>query len=233
MSYVAEPIARRGDADVDVNWQQEMMLLGLDVGDTHAVASSSDHIAMIGPQVVAQLIGGYSGLQQNGVYDEAEAQKLAESVSRNVRATLPYKTYTLADLKTGTDTSHARMLEYRAELRTSLAPLLLNTRNELELYAKYFETSDEKYLDELRAAADKYREAAELTAAVVVPRDAVNYHIAILNAMQEFSVVLDEMTARVGDPFASAALLRSYNEAESDMFFSFDKLASYYGQKKP
>ncbi len=232
-SYTAEPLARGGDPDVDINWQQEMMLLGLDVGETHGVASTTDHLAMIGPQVLAQLIGGYSGLQEDGIYDPAKAEKLAESVSRNLRATVPSKAYTLAELKTDSDTSHERMLSYRADLRTSLAPLLLNTRNELELYAKYMETSDEQYLEELRGAAEKYREAAKLTAQVVVPHDAVNYHIAILNAMQGFSVVLDEMAERVDDPFASAALLRTYNDAESDMLFSFDKLASYYGQKKP
>jgi hypothetical protein len=125
------------------------------------------------------------------------------------------------------------MLRYRDDLRTALAPLLKNTGSELEIYGKYIETSDPSYLEQLSAAAVNYRAAADNAAAVTVPNDAVNYHKDILNAMEEFAATLDQMAAHATDPLASAALLRTYNQAESDMYTSFNSLSLYYSQKTP
>lgn len=231
-SYVAAAAVTE-DPSRGASWQQEMALLGLSTEGGTADATSTDHLAMIGPMVSAELVGEYIGLQSSGTYSSSSAQKAADDIASNVRAVVPYKTYTLADLKTDSDISYNRMLTYRADLRDSLAPLLQNTNAELELYGKYTETSDPLYLEQLKAAALNYRAAADKTVLVVVPRDAVNYHIAILNAMQEFASVLDAMTAHTSDALTNAALLRSYNKAEQDMYTSFNNLSAYYGQKRP
>jgi hypothetical protein len=123
------------------------------------------------------------------------------------------------------------MLAYRSDLRIALQPLLENDGSELEIYGKYVETSDPAHLEKLREAAERYRAAAEAAAAMTVPRDAVSYHKDILNAMEQFAATLDAMAKYADDPFASVALLRSYNAAEARMFTTFDALGNYYGQK--
>lgn len=215
------------------DWQQEMTLLGLDAPLDPTATSSTDHLAMIGPMVSAQLVGEYLGLQSNGSYSSSTATKAAGNIASNIRAVITYKTYTLPELTTDSDTSYTRMMQYRSDLRDSLAPLLQNTNAELGLYAKYVETSDPSYLEQLKAASQNYKAAVSKTVAVVVPRDAVNYHLAILNAMQEFAATLDAMTSHTDDALTNAALLRSYNQAEQDMYMSFNNLSSYYSQKTP
>jgi hypothetical protein len=234
---VATPIAmedtEQASESIGADWQQELTLLGLsDEYDPNAT-STDDAIDMIGPIVMAQLIGSYAGLQEDGTYSSAAASSIANDIAGNVRATISYKTYSLADLATDSDTSHARMLEYRSDLRDALDPLLKNAEAEFAVYARYVETSDPTYLDELAATASNYRAAAEATASVTVPRDAVNYHLAILHAMQQFASVLDSLATHADDPLASVALLRSYNTAEEGMFTSFNNLSAYYGQKTP
>ncbi len=125
------------------------------------------------------------------------------------------------------------MIRYRSDLREAFAPLLKNTESELEMYAKYVETSDPIHLERLSSAAQNYREAARNTARVTVPRDAINYHLSILNAMAQFAATLDAMAKNADDPFSSVALLRNYNSAEESMLVSFDSLKNYYGQKLP
>ena len=95
------------------------------------------------------------------------------------------------------------------------------------------ETSDPSYLTQLSAAAKNYHAAADAAVAITIPRDALNYHIAILNAMEEFAAVLDAMSTHTADPITSAALLRAYDQAEQDMFTSFNNLSAYYLQKSP
>ncbi|TSC61738.1 MAG: hypothetical protein Athens041674_671 [Parcubacteria group bacterium Athens0416_74] len=214
-------------------WQQELMLLGLATTSDPSATSENDPIAMIGPVVMAQLVGQYAGLVENGSYDEASGAAAAEAIAPNVRAAISYKTYAPSDFKTDTDISYERMLVYRSDLREATAPLLKNTESELEIYAKFVETSDASHLEKLPLAAANYREAAKNTAALTIPRDAVNYHRDILNAMEQFAATLEAMTKNPDDAFASVALLRSYNAAEQKMFLSFDALSNYYSQKLP
>ncbi len=217
----------------DASWQQELVLLGLATTSETSNASGEDPIAMIGPIVVAQLVGQYAGLVESGTYSEAAGDAVAESIARNVKAVISYKTYTSADVRTDTDISYNRMLEYRSDLRDALAPLLENTESELDIFARYVETSDEAHLKTLAEAAANYDKALTNAAAVVAPRDAINYHLDVLNALSLFDATLDAMAGNTLDEFATVALLRSYNTAEQKMFYAFDALGNYYGQKTP
>lgn len=220
------------NSPVDAGWQQEMILLGLATSTTPSATSSDDTIAMIGPMVAAQLAGRYAGIQDAGSYSQNTLDSAAESIATNVRASISYKTYAAADIKIDADTSYARMLTYRADLREALAPLLDNSTPELELFARYMESGDASYLTQLDSAAKNYRAAIANTAAVTVPKDAVNYHRAVLNAMGQFASTIDALAAHGSDTLASAALLRTFNTSEQDMYIAFNALAAYYTQKK-
>lgn len=217
----------------DLAWQQEMMLLGLSTTTDPSAPSSTDPLSMIGPIVVGQLVGQYTGLVDSGSYTTELGTQVAESIAPYIKAAISYKTYSKDDLKIDGDTSYDRMLTYRADLRDALAPLMANSQSEFEIYGLYIETGDEAYLDELSSAAENYRSAAKNTANMTIPRDAINYHIAILNAMEQFAATLDAMASKQQDAFASVALLRTYNSAEQAMFNSFDNLGNYYGRKLP
>jgi hypothetical protein len=208
---------------------QELLLLGS--ADETATSSSSDPIAMIGPVIVAQLAGTYAGLVDQGTLSSDSLQESAQAVAQNIKAAISFKTYALADIKTGSDTSYQAMLDYRAAMRVALAPLLDNSQNELDLYAKYIETSDESYLNMLSAQVQNYQTALSAAAAVPVPRDAVNYHKDVLNALSQFTATITAMSSHTGDVLAQAALLRAYNDAEADMYNSFNNLSRYYSQK--
>lgn len=230
-SYVLADATSTTDGGAD--WQQEMILLGLaTTSDPHAT-SDADPISMIGPVVVGKLLGQYAGLIDSDTYSEDAAAKAGESIAANVRAAISYKTYDRSQLSTDTNISYQRMLQYRADMRVALAPLLDNTEPELDIYGKYVETSDPSYLTKLVAAAKNYRLAAEQASKVVVPRDAVNYHTDILNALSQFAATLDAMASHGEDVYGSVALLRNYNTAEQKVFNAFDALSAYYGQKTP
>lgn len=232
LAFVATPPAMADTDASDATWQQELVLLGLSDGDT-STAPGTNGIAIIGPVVTAEMVGVYASLQDQGSYTSADIQSASAHIAANMRATVPHKTYTLADIKTDADTSYARMLTYRGDLRIALAPLLENSGSELEIYGKYIETSDSTYLAQLSSASQNYTRAAQQSAALTVPKDAINYHKDILNAMEQFAATLDQMVAHAADPLASMALLRTYNQSESDMYYSFKALSAYYSQKTP
>lgn len=205
----------------------------LSTSGTTSTTTSGDPLSSIGAIIVDQLQGAYQQMQLSGTYSTTSAQRAAESLAPYVVADVSYPTFSAGDLKTDTTTSYARMLQYRSDLRVSLSPLLKNTQPEYEIFAYYVNTKDASYLKKLQAVAENYYAAATSTAKVIVPADAVSYHIAILNAMEEFGATLSAMATHADDPFASVALLRTYNRAEADMFTSFNSLTTYYKSKTP
>lgn len=212
--------------------QQEMILLGLATSSDPSATSEEDPISMIGPQVFAQLLGQYAGLSESGTYTAATGDAAAQEIAGNVKAAVSYKTFSAAEIKLDQDTSRERMLVYRSDLRDAFAPLLEIEDPEFEIFARYIETSDPEYLTQMTHVVNQYKKAISLTAAVVVPKDAVNYHRSVLNAMSKFAATLELLEMHADDPLGSTALLRNYNEAEIAMYTSFDALGDYYSQKR-
>lgn len=198
--------------------------------DTPLAAGTStvpdpDGIRSIGNDVMGQLVGTYVVLKQNGSYTKAEGEEVAGTIAEYMRAQVSYERFEKGDLMTTPDISYERMLAYRADLRESLAPLLENTEPEFEVFGRYVETNDPKYLAELKEIAGRYREAIAQTAAVVAPTDFAHYQLAVLNSLQEFATTLEYMAENADDAFASLALLRTYNSAEASLLNSFNSLA--------
>lgn len=195
-------------------------------------ASANAAISQIGPAVVGELASNYFAMQERGMYTQEAGEALGQQMAPTITPHVVYNAYTTADIQTDPDTSHTRMLAYRADLQKSLAPLLKNEEPEINIYGKYAVTQDPRYLDQLKTVSQNYKDAASATAKVVVPQDALNYQLGILNAMQEFATTIDVMIENADDPIASAALLQSYNTAEQHMFGSYSALAAYYRNKK-
>lgn len=192
------------------------------------VASDPDGLANIGKNVVGALAGSYVALSDSGLYSPEQGKVIAETVAEDLRADVSYTVYGASDVKTDPATSYSRMMTYRNDMRVAFEPLLENTRYELEIFGYYLETKDQRYLDELKQQAAYYEAAKQNILNVVAPADAVRYHVDVLNALSQFGAVLTRLTQHVNDPFASAALLRTFNDSEARMFLSFDALAKYY-----
>jgi len=210
---------------------QEMILLGLATSTNPSALSAEDPITLIAPQVMAQLAGQYGGLLDAGAYTAESALLATEEIAKNMKGTVSYKTYVPEEIKTDEETSYKRMLKYKEDLKVAFAPLLKNNSDEFDLFAAYIEHKDPLYIERLHSAVENYRAAIELTAHVVVPKDAVGYHIAVLNSMQEFAATIDALATHADDPLGSTALVRTYNSAEQHVYYAFNDLGVYYRKK--
>lgn len=185
----------------------------------------------IGAGMVSALLGTFTTLQQNGRYTPQAGEKAAEEIGSSVRPSVPSITYDIESVLPDSDTSSSRVLTYRTDLQTSLKPLLLNDEAEYVIFGRYTETGDKNDLIKLQRYASNYRAAASNAATLVVPADARSVHVALLNALQQFAATLDALSTHTNDPFASAALLVTYNNAEDGVRESFAGLVSYFKQK--
>ena len=211
------------------NWQRPLQILESSTSTASEDAKSDpDGLSNIGGNVLETLVGSYVTMKDAGVYTPAQGKEVAEAVAEGLRANIPYRIYSVADIKSDADASMLRMLTYRSDMREALEPLLKNSTYELEIFAYYLDTKDIQYLEELKSATKEYRTATDNALKVVVPKDAMPYHIGILNALSEFASVLEKLAANADDPFAAAALIRTLGDAEAHMLLSFDALAGYF-----
>lgn len=198
-----------------------------------ATSSAPNDFSGIGSAAFGTLIDTYVSLKRSGAYTPAEGEAIASTVADSVTASVSYIPYSEDGLTIDPDTSYNRMLAYRSDLRSALAPLLLNTKPELGVFDRYVESGDQSALTELTAIAGRYRAAADKMMSVSVPKDATGRHVEIANSLLQFAATLEAMTRNASDAMATLALLRTYNTAEQNVLTSFDALAMYERSKTP
>ena len=196
-------------------------------------ASTTLTLTPVGVDVLTKLATAYTNLNAHGAYTPEAGSAAARTMATTLRPDVTAHVYIASELTTTPDTSNTRLLSYRSDLQNALKPLLRNTQYELSVYAHYIATQDPADLTTLQESASNYHTAALNAAKVTVPESAVEVHINVLNALERFGSTLAVQTVSVSDPYASAALLSSYNTAESDVFRSFGALAKLFRDKIP
>jgi hypothetical protein len=116
-------------------------------------------------------------------------------------------------------------------MREASAILITDDPPEFETFARYIETNNPERLRELERAEERYRGAEASVLAVVVPQDAAELHIRVVNSLGFFAHTLRQLIRYADSPLTSLAILRTYNEAEREMLYAFDALSSYYVKK--
>lgn len=222
------------DANGVPDWQDELARAGVALpavaSSSVLAATSSDPLAEIGSAVVQSIVGGYLSLKQYDAYTPERGEQLAGTIADSLRAPEIFEPHTVEELLLDEDTSASRVQRYRNDMRFALEPLISDEEYELTLFAAYLETRDQAWLDRLAKSAVRYRAAEKNILALRIPKDAAPEHLRLANALGAFANTLERMTQFANDPFASAALLRTYNDAERDFDLAFDGLIKYYAR---
>lgn len=198
---------------------------------TASTTESGDPVTTLGTSLINSLASGYSSLKEYNVYSPEEAEKLATTLAANFKAPNIATAHTINELTIDPDTSGARILEYRSDMRAALAGLVdLEAEPEFSLFARFIQTNDQKWLDELGAAAAKYRAAESNLMKVHVPDTAAYLHLRAANATGTYAQTLERLVRFARDPLATMALLRTYNESEREYLLAFDALAKFYAE---
>ena len=196
------------------------------LGTSAATTSVSDNT--LTQQTLNRMIDGYLALKERGLYTPERAQELGQSITAGIRITTPFTPFILNDLTITTDTSLNATMAHRANIQTVLRPLLTTRNPEIILYGRYLEQRDPADLQEISKRAAQYRSIAQSMVDIPVPADIADTHLATINALTFFASVLDNMVARVEDPFASMALLSVFNRSEQYVETTLTKLADLY-----
>ncbi len=193
--------------------------------------SPFDAYTYVGARAISQVLGSYTSLQEQGAYTEEKGAEEGLRIASTMQLSVPAKTYSAGAIKLDLDGSAERVALYHSQLQSALAPLSANKEAEFEPYKRYVETGDTKNLDEISQLAKNYRAAVDNLLVMTVPADSLGVHVALANALEQFSATLDAMVKSTADPYASAALLVNYNRASDDLRNAFNGVATYFQNK--
>lgn len=225
-----EVLAARPQIDSSRNWQQELAALGL-IGTSTDGTIVATTTRSIGEMISEDFITGYLALKESGRYTAETAAQVGRSIGENVRAPSQFIVHSESELKKDSDSSTARALSYRADMREALTVLISDAPPEFETFALYIETKNPERLRELEEAADRYQKAESALLSVVVPQEAAQLHLRVINSLGSYADSLRQLIRYANEPLSTIAVLRTYNDAEREMLYAFDALASYYVRK--
>lgn len=210
------------------DWQDELLRAGVALATSSSfAASTTDPLSLVAANVAQSLYSGYVLLKQHGQYTPERGEQLAQSVASSIKAPVEYTPYTVDALTI--DTSNSKdVLDYRADMRIALEPLITDELPEIEYLARYMTTKDRSWIEKLKSAALRYHTAEINVRAVPIPKEAAPEHLRVLNSLGTYAHVLDQASSPFDDAFAYTALVKSLNDAEQELFNAFNSLAQYY-----
>lgn len=211
----------------DNDWRDELMKLGL----VNTAATSSSTAGTFSDTVAEEFLNGYFSLKESGSFTNENAAKVGSFLAENLRVPIGFTLHGENELTLSAETSKERVLQYRSDMREALSVLINGSPPEFEIFALYVETKNPQRLLELETSAKRYREAEKKTLAVIVPKDAATLHIRVTNALGGYATAVEQLVRSIDSPVTTLGVLRTYNEAEREMLYAFDALASYYVQK--
>jgi len=217
----------------ETDWHGELVKLGIIATSSpeFEYSSSSDPLGRIGDILAEQAVREYISLKQGNSFTAESARAAGATIGQNVLPSPLIDQFSIKDVLTTGDTSLARTLSYRADMRDATAPLISDHESEFALFSAYVETRDPDLLDILTRAAQNYEKAAENMSRVEVPVDAAEIHLEAMNAVKKYGNTVERLVLFADKPLASLALLRTYNDVEREMLMAFDALAQYYVRK--
>jgi len=211
------------------DWQRELVALGLiSTSTTGAIATVPISVA---DMISDQFLSGYISLKESGRYTPETAQAVGRSIGESVRAPSQFVIHGESEFKIDSNTSPTRALAYRADMREALSVLISDTPPEFETFGLYIETKNPERLRELESAVDRYQQAERSLLSVTVPQDALALHARVTNALGSYADSLHQLILHADDSLTTLAVLRTYNDAEREVLYAFDALASYYVRK--
>lgn len=212
------------------DWQDELARTGFDIATTSVPEEMNDDpVAAMGTRLLSSLFSGFSSLQQLDAYTPAQGDELVNTLAANFKAPGVTILHTSDELSVIEASSQERILQYRADMRLAMAHLVdLGAEPDFSLFARFIQTNDPQWLEELSKVAQKYRLAEQNLLGVAVPVGAADVHLRAVNAIAVYAQTLERLVRFANDPLASMALLRTYNESEREYLLAFDALAKFY-----
>lgn len=174
-------------------------------------------------------VNSYLSATQNGSISLSDPNAFGSALAQTIQEpTIAYTIVLAKDIHTTEDSDDAQNT-YQKTLRDVVDPISKASEPEIAIYGRLLEGQASADADLAQTIA-VYQSVAQGMRAMTVPKSALLVHLGAVNAIGFYAAVLDAMRTHIADSISSLALMRTYNEAEQNMFANFGALSKYLSQ---
>ena len=180
-----------------------------------------------------ELFSTIVALNQAGEIDEASADKLTESLAKEIKNSVPRKVFVLSDIKTTPDNSTTSVQTYLTNL-DNINKKYPVSQNVLDIL-KEFVNDGENVNSEALSKLDIIIKQKSLTitdfAKMSVPQDLAQMHLDMLNALQRVVENIEDMQMFEVDPIVAMGAISKYEENGDLLQSALTKLGDFLIKK--
>ncbi len=196
-------------------------------GATREVTEPQDDTLSKTDLLTSNLLSPYLAQIKQGTYSPTSKESIVANATEQM-FTLDFTPLQPQDILTTSNISTERASAYKQALYTAVQPLFALSEYELTIYARAIRDNSEADFDSLQSIATIYKKAGDDVLTIVAPRDVSAVHLAIINSLYKFSIVLGELAKGYDDPAASLAGSGQFNTAEEEVGQAFSQLQTYF-----
>ena len=183
-------------------------------------------------QLAREIFGAYIQSKQQGSFDSASFDEVIAQAIESQFSQRAATQYALKDIETTTDISQPRTLMYRDQFQQAILPVTQIGEYELMTYGRAIESGDPAEFEKLTAAATIYDEIAQTLLTIIVPEDAAQAHLDLINSFATFASILNTMTKTPEDPLLTFIATRDFLEGEDAIKLAYSQIDIYFTLKE-
>ncbi len=173
------------------------------------------------------LIRPYVEQVRSDTFTEESGQDIINRLTEEV-FTLDYTPINISAILITDDISKSSTLQYKTALYQAMQPLFGLGEYELTIYARAVKHNSKEDFNLLYSLSGIYRGVGDAILTIPAPQDISSVHLAIINSLYKFSVVLEDLSKGFSDPAASLSGTGNFVKAEEYMTQSFSRLKTYF-----
>lgn len=166
----------------------------------------------------------------NGILDEPAKKALMESVLGETSLKLPFKIYTIADIKISASDDTSSVKQYGNDMGAIVKKYDPGIKMG-DIFVKVKESVDSKnenYKAEIENVLKKYTNMIDESLKISVPKSAVNIHLEFLNGVSRISEMILGIYKSSNDPLSGLVAVGSYKDVISFLRDTNNKIGSYF-----
>ncbi|HYF10255.1 MAG TPA: hypothetical protein VD967_01455 [Candidatus Paceibacterota bacterium] len=222
---IKERIAAQKAAAPTEDWQAEFnSLISKPLNPATDLSSST-----LTDLLARSLFTEFTKNQNGGELDAAGEQRIISETLGKI--TLRFTTYSAGNLSLSEDSSAAAIRQYGNELGAIVADNSSENINEAAILSQALDRSDRAALAALAPISTSYHNLLSYSLRVRVPREALDEHLAFVNALSAMGDTVEAMRVAFNDPVRTVLYLEKYQQSAEALAASVLGLKQLFDQK--
>lgn len=169
----------------------------------------------------------------DGILDEDAKKALMESVLGETSLKLPFKVYTMADIKISSLDDASSIKQYGNDMGALIKQYNPGVKIDemLSSLKTSVDTKDSSGLAGFKSVVEKYSQLINEVSKISVPKSAVNVHLEFLNGASQVAEMFLGMYRSIEDPFSGLIAVGNYKKIVSDLSNTNETITLFFQKK--